>query len=73
MKLWKIAVHARSSVPVNDVDWPLHAIHPVYGEVVMAGTTGGEKYRWFEKKEDGIPVVSMIPLDALEPYEKNHG
>ncbi len=41
--------------------WVLGAIHPQFGEVVMMGTTGGEKYRWFQKDN----LTSMIPLSFL--------
>lgn len=58
-------------MPVNDVDWPLHSKHPAFGEVVMVGTFHDEPYRWFENE---YGAKSMIPLDALEPYdEKKHG
>jgi len=46
--------------------WKVGDIHPKYGEVQSVGT-GGEKYRWFVKDN----MVSMIPLDFLEPQGDN--
>ena len=43
--------------------WFLGEIHPIYGEVVMMGVTGGEPYRWFRDKYGGI---AMIPLFMLQ-------
>ena len=43
-------------------DWVIGDIHPVYGEVQMMGTIGGERYRWFMKNN----LVSMIPLSFLD-------
>ncbi len=41
--------------------WRIGEIHPLYGEVQMMGSLGGEAYRWFSKNN----VVSMIPLSIL--------
>lgn len=45
----------------TQLEWILGDEHPIYGEVIMMGTIGGESIRWFFK--DG--VTSMIPLDVL--------
>ena len=50
-----------TNAEIDAIKWKLGDIHPLYGEVVMMGTTGGERYRWFQKDN----VVSMIPLSFL--------
>ena len=49
------------------IPWNVGATHPVFGEVQMVGTTGGEKYRWFSKNN----LISMIPLSCLGPQEED--
>lgn len=56
------------------MQWNIGSFHPDYGICEMAGTTGGEQYRWFVD-EDGS--VTMIPLDFLlsetpEPHGGDH-
>lgn len=47
--------------------WFIGEVHPIWGEVQMMGTTGGERYRWMV---DEYGAVSMMPLDALQETEE---